>query len=306
MSASHVVPADFRQRVVGAWDAAGAAWLEHLPQTIATCRKRWALTVDQPFPDLSYHWVAPATNAAGEPVVLKLGVPRAELAAEIEVLRLADGQGAVRLLDADPELGALVLERLKPGTPLALLPNDEEAAAVAAELMRQFWRPAPPNHVLPTTIDWMDGFRRLRAHFGGGTGPFPARLIARVEDIARELHASAGSAMVLHGDLHHHNILAAQRQPWLIIDPQGVVGEPAYEVGAFMRNPMPEVLDVPDLTALSARRAKIFAEVLDLDEERILNWAFAQAVLSSWWSIEDRAGDWHVSLAIAEALQPLV
>lgn len=306
MTGSHFLPFTFRQRIVGAWNAAGAAWLEQLPEIIDSCSERWALTVAQPFPGLSYHWVAPASTATGEPVVLKLGVPRAELAAEIEVLRLAAGQGTVRLLHADAALGALVLERLLPGTPLTLLADDEEATAIAARLMRQFWRPAPLNAVLPTTIDWMEGFERLRSYFDGGTGPFSPRLIAHVEEIARELHASAAGPVVLHGDLHHYNILAAQRQPWLIIDPQGVVGEPSYEVGAFMRNPMPEILDVPDLTGLSARRAKIFAAVLGLDEQRILGWSFAQAVLSSWWSIEDRANSWRVPLAIAEALQPLV
>ncbi len=106
--------------------------------------------------------------------------------------------------------------------------------------------------------------------------------------------------MLLHGDLHHDNILAAERAPWLALDPKGVAGEPAYEVGALMRNPRPQPAEV------LARRASILAEVLDIDRQRILGWSFAQAVLSAWWNIEDQGHGWEGAIEVAERLSTLL
>jgi streptomycin 6-kinase len=90
--------------------------------------------------------------------------------------------------------------------------------------------------------------------------------------------------------LHHFNILSAQRQPWLAIDPKGILGEPAYETGAFIRNPIPDIYSAPNLTRLLDRRIRLFAEVLGFDPTRIYGWATAQAVLSAWWTFEDNGG----------------
>jgi streptomycin 6-kinase len=106
--------------------------------------------------------------------------------------------------------------------------------------------------------------------------------------------------VLLHGDLHHFNILAAERQPWLALDPKGVVGEPAYEVGALLRNPYPEFLTWPNLDRVLARRVNQLAEELGFDRERLVGWGFAQAVLSGWWSYEDHGHGWESGIALAE------
>jgi streptomycin 6-kinase len=106
--------------------------------------------------------------------------------------------------------------------------------------------------------------------------------------------------------LHHYNILAAERTAWLAVDPKGVVGEPAYEAGALLRNPVPHVFGWNDLAAKTARRVAMLAEQLDLPAERIAGWAYAQMVLSAWWSLEDGGAPdpgWEALLA---ALEPLL
>ena len=103
--------------------------------------------------------------------------------------------------------------------------------------MRELWRPLPPDSQFPTASQWAAGLSDLRKTFEGGTGPFPARLVEQAESLFRELLGSAEPSVLLHGDLHHFNILAGQRRPWLAIDPKGMAGEPAYEVGALLRNP---------------------------------------------------------------------
>jgi streptomycin 6-kinase len=108
--------------------------------------------------------------------------------------------------------------------------------------------------------------------------------------------------VLLHGDLHHFNILAAERQPWLAIDPKGVVGEPAYEIGALLRNPTDEVVFDPQV---QARRIDLLTAELGLDRQRVIGWGIAQAVLSGWWSYEDHGHGWEPMMALAELLSSL-
>jgi streptomycin 6-kinase len=299
---SRSLPKKFVRIIVEVWQEEGEAWLVQLPAAVAGCERRWSLVVHPPFSNLSYNYVAPATTRDGREVVLKLGVPRDELVTEIEALRLYDGRGMVQLLDADAEQGILLLERLRPGTELADLGDDEKATEIAAGVMKQFWRPLPENHPFPSIHDWASGMERLRAEFNGGTGPFPARLVETAEALFAELLSSMGEPVLLHGDLHHYNILAAEREPWLAIDPKGIVGEPAYELGALLRNPFPQIFSRPDAQEVTARRVDQFAEILELDRQRINGWGIAQAVLSAWWDYEDHGHGWEPGLRCAEWL----
>jgi streptomycin 6-kinase len=171
--------------------------------------------------------------------------------------------------------------------------------------MTALWRPPPPGHPLPSTADWMRGLSRLRDRYAGGTGPFPARLVEQAERLSTGLHASAAAPVVLHGDLHHYNILSAEREPWLVIDPQGVVGEPAYETGALLRNPLPQIYTWPDFAPRTARRVAILSDCLGFPRDRIAAWGLAQAVLSVWWTLEDHGELDAPALRLAEVLAPL-
>jgi len=108
--------------------------------------------------------------------------------------------------------------------------------------------------------------------------------------------------VLLHGDLHQENILAARRQPWLAIDPKGLIGEPAYETGALLRNSLPDLLKMPQARRVLARRVDQLSEELGLDRERIRGWGIAQAVLSVWWGIEDEDKVYEDDLLCAELL----
>ncbi|HSM56083.1 MAG TPA: aminoglycoside phosphotransferase family protein [Candidatus Sulfomarinibacteraceae bacterium] len=295
------LPAPFRQTIIDLYAEDGARWLEQLPDLLRRCAQRWSLTLFPPFADLSYNYVAPARRADGTDVVLKVGVPNPELRTELEALQFYDGRGCVRLLDADWDLGALLLERLTPGAMLVTR-DDEEATTIAAGVMQDLWRPLPQEHPFPTVEKWGQGLHRLRRHFDGGDGPFPLRLVERAERYFSELLASSDPPVLLHGDLHHYNILAAERRPWLALDPKGVAGEPAYEPGALLRNPLPQIARVPQLDRVMQRRVAQLGDLLTLDRRRILRWALAQAVLSAWWSFEDSGRGWEPHLAVARAL----
>jgi streptomycin 6-kinase len=293
-------PPAFRKNVLGVF-ANGAAWLDSLPEVIGACERHWRILAGTPF-DLSFSYVAPARNAHGEEFVLKVCAGGPEFTSEIEALQAFSGGAAVELLDHNIELGALLLERLA-GRALASLDRDEDATRIAAQLMRELWRPLPSNSSFPTTAQWADGLRRLRARFDGGTGPFPRALVEMAESLFRELLSSTEPPMLLHGDLHHFNILSAGRRPWVAIDPKGLAGEPAYEVGALLRNP-----DVRLCTdaQVQRRRLDVLHDELGFDRDRMLGWGVAQAVLSAWWSYEDIGSGWEPPCAYAETLMRLM
>jgi len=177
----------------------------------------------------------------------------------------------------------MLLERLQPGTMLAsLVPEqDEQATSILAGVMRQLWRPAPAEHTFPTVEQLGQGLRRLHARYAGGYGPFPPHLVDEAMDLFTTLSASAPQTMLLHGDLQHHNILRAG-DAWLAIDPKGVVGDPGFEVGASFYNPMPRILEVPDLERMLARRVAQLSEELGIERARIRGWGLAQSVLNAW------------------------
>jgi streptomycin 6-kinase len=301
------VPDSFAKFIIEIWEQEGAAWLARLPELVADFERRWSFTAEPPFPDLSYNYVAPVKTAAGGEAVLKLGVPRDELRTEIEALRLYDGRGIARLLAAASEEGAMLLERLRPGEMLSSLAekDDEAATIVAAELMKQLWRPVPEGHSFPTIADWGRGLERLRAEFEGGTGPFPRRLVEAAEGYYRELSASMETPVLLHGDFHHWNVITAEREPWLAIDPKGLVGEPAYEICPLLYNPIGVLLKWSNPAKITARRIAILSERLEIDKERIIGWGIYQCVLSAWWSYEDQGYGWDDAIEIARILQEI-
>ena len=262
------------------------AWLDRLPGVLADCERRWNITIGPPF-NLSFNYVASAVRADGTQVVLKVCSLTDEFPQQPEALRLVDGHGMVRLLEVDTTEEIMLLERLLPGTMLLEVEDDEITTSCAASIMQKIWRPVPENHPFKTIQQWGKGFERLRQSYDGGTGPFPQALVERAETLYRELSASMAEPVLLHGDLHHENILSAEREPWLAIDPKGVVGEAVYETGSWLRNPMPQLLDLPYPGRILARRIDQFSEQLGFERARIRDWALAQAMLSAWWSMED-------------------
>lgn len=333
------LPAEFIRTIQNVYFEKGKYWLEAFPAVLEEAARRWDLTDIQPVPNLSYNFVAAALRnppsiflqpqdgalpqgprgSAQEQVILKLGVPQRELSSEIAALRLYNGRGACRLLDADAGRGMLLLEHLHPGHALATLEHDDRATQIAAEVMKNLWESsndlakvsaeAGSGEVAISKFiqlrDWFDGFQRLRMRFNGGTGPLPERLVETAESLSRELILENKDESLLHGDFHHFNLLASARG-WLAIDPKGVIGPRGYEAGPFLINPAGRFLNEGDPATRAGRRIAILSESLGMERERIRNWGFCHAVLSAWWSIEDNdPGRDGYSLRCAELFRQL-
>lgn len=300
-----IIPDYFARFTIALSGEDGRAWLDRLPTILATCEERWNLRIGAPVSNLSFNYVAPAVLSDGTEVMLKTGLTD-EFPAQPEALKHFAGHGAVKMLAYDHSNEIMLLEMLRPGTSLRAVEDDEAAIAAAAGVMRQLWRPLPEGHyAFPTVQDWGKGFARLRTLYNGGSGPLPAATFDRAEKLYVELCASMAESVLLHGDLHQDNILAGEREPWLAVDPKGVIGEPVYETGALLRNFWPDILSMPDPKSLMARRIDQLAEELGFERERIYNWAFAQAVLSVVWAIEDMGALEHDGLYFVELLEAI-
>jgi len=220
-----------------------------------------------------------------ERLVLKLLPEGSDEFGSAAVLRHWNGVGAVRVVEAAP--GAVLIERLTPGDDLCDLVRagrDDAATHILCDVMDKLNRPAPADLPLRSITDWGRGFARNRdAALAVG---MPAELIDRGEALFFELCASQAAPIVLHGDLQHYNVLHDSARGWLAIDPKGILGEPAYETGAMLRNPNQDPDQSAD-PAVIARRTDIMCERLGLDRERVLGWCFSQWILSILWAIED-------------------
>ena len=298
------IPKSLSERVERVHGEQGRKWLEKLPALVNECRKRWSLKLGQPFANLSYNLALPAIGLDEAELVLKLGVPCPELLTEAAALGVFRGVGAVRLLDHEAPRGILLMERVVPGAPIHKLQSEPEATRTAAKLMRELWRSAPANHAFPSLAIWFQAFARLRKNFAGGCGPFPAKLIDKAERTFAELNASTVRNVILHGDLHHANMLFSANRGWLAIDPKGICGDPGYEVGPFMLNQLPAGASESATMEILKQRLAIFSEELGGSQRRLAQWSFCHAVLSALWDFEESA-EWRPTMKLALILEQL-
>jgi streptomycin 6-kinase len=266
-----------------------------LPARVAALSARWSLRGVAPLARGGTGARLYAAEAPQGRAVLKLTLPGQAVRAEADALAGFAGEGAARLLGADPAEGAPLIEGLVPGTPLAALPGDDAATRIAAALMNRLRRPAPPGALLARAAGWV---RVLDRALAGAWPGLPRPALQRAAALFRALDDPA-QATLLHGDLHHGNILAHGGE-WRAIDPRGLAGDPAVECAALLRNP-------PGAEAVArnaARRLAILAETTGLDARRIAGWGYAASLLAAAWAIEDgeAAALW---LMAAEALAPL-
>lgn len=293
------LPDSMIRNVNGVHGDVGAQWLDDLPALLESLCNTWDLRELSPFPNLSYNYVASALRD-GEEVVIKAGVPGTEIRTEVEALRIYDGRGVARLIASSPEHGALLIERVRPGRPLTLTENDERRTAVVASMIRRIRTPLPESHGLPTLGEW--GRALLEAT--PCSTPLPASLLERAQRIFVELIESSDEQVLLHGDLHHDNILEAEREPWLVIDPKGIAGDPVYEVATLFSNPC-DISRSPELKSITARRVDQLSEETGFERSRIVSWGFVHALLSACWHVEDGSDGLEKSLSIAEVMSEI-
>jgi streptomycin 6-kinase len=256
-------------------------WIPELPAIVASLADRWSLRVGEPYqPGGQCSWTAPATGQGGAELALKVafrfrsGEERDEAAG----LRVWDGNGTVRLHDAHRALtwSALLLERCTPGTQLSGVLPEPEQDLVVARLLRRLWAQSPAGEAFRNLGEmcaaWADEFEE---EYPGAEVRIDPGLAREGIAMFRALPGTAASQVLLCTDLHAENILAARREPWLVIDPKPYVGDPAYDVLQHMLSCDDRLAADPG--GLAARMARLAG----LDEDRVRMWLFARSVKES-------------------------
>jgi streptomycin 6-kinase len=217
----------------------------------------------------------------GDAVVIKIAKHRDDEWRAGETLQRFGGRGVIPVLESTE--GATLLPRLEPGTPLASVcrKDDEKATEILADVIRRLF-PAQVGG-WPLVQDWAGSFDR---YLRGSDTAIPRDLAAEAQRVYLDLCATQRDVRLLHGDLHHDNVLFDATRGWVAIDPKGVIGETEFETGAALRNPieLPELFTDPHVIDARVRR---FSGELTLDESRVVAWASTQAVLAAIWLIED-------------------
>lgn len=290
-----------RTRLQRLYGQAATAWVEQLPTQVETVCRKHSLAIIRQIE--SYEAVVLETDAPNlGRLILKFGYPP-RISASISAAESFSKHGGVRIVAADPVAGYLLMEKIEPGDTLLTLyrqGKDDRATEIAANSIANLRTAgAPPEGAFSRVEEHAKTFSRF--HSTAALEGALTALLRRAESMFVELLGDGISPILLHGDLHHDNILVNSAGQAFVIDPKGRVGDPSYEIGAWMRNPM-DLYDESNPAALLSRRFDIFCNILGDDRERLQNWSFVQVCLAALWLFEDEQKSWPKAAEFAEYL----
>jgi streptomycin 6-kinase len=259
------------------WWGGGAEWLESLPLAIETQCRRWALSIDGPAQHGSNAMAIPVQRA-GQPLMLRMFPPDPTAVSEIRALQFWDGRGTVRLIEADSEIAAMLLERAVPGTAASGLPIDE-AMVVMGHMMRRLGV-APPDDAPSTGQIAATGAERLAADWDRLGRPFDAVMVEAAEQ-ASSMLATSATDLAVNGDFHADQVLRATREPWLTVDPLLYRGDIDYDLARILWTRIDEMADDAEVI----RHLRTVVEAADLDEGRARSWVLFRTVDYWLWAL---------------------
>ncbi|MGW2711399.1 aminoglycoside phosphotransferase family protein [Streptomyces sp. NPDC001356] len=266
-------------RALGETAPAGDDWLARLPTAAERAVARRELTVERvQVPGGRSSLVVLVRRADGTPAVLKLAPPRARPESERAALAHWSGLGAVQLLEAEAEDGALLLERLHPDVSVRSLP-EARALLEAAGTLRRLWVAPPAGHVFETVAE-RTGRQAVAMRAGAGTNPETAPLVEAALAARTELLAAPPEELLLHGTFRQSKVLSGDRMPWLAVGPDPVVGESAFDLARLVRDRVEDLIAASSGPSTTRRRIKRLAESLEVDQERLRGWTLFRAVES--------------------------
>ncbi|MET3697743.1 streptomycin 6-kinase [Bacillus oleivorans] len=280
----------FQEKIRNAFREDGKIWLESLEARVQTYLTKWQLTAIGPVENLSYNYVLRVIDSKGAPCILKMGVPNFDFQNEIHTILSYGGNGCAKLLNSDGENGAMLLEQLIPGTMLSEIKDEGLVLQHYLEVWQAIRRSKSANKETPSILNWFHGLNRYRTTYPNGDGPIINSDIDLAEHCFLDVVSSSSGAELLHGDLHHENILFSQEHGWVAIDPKGVLGDRYFDLISFLLNHLHTKESPKELLRF---RVDTISGQLGLDRKRLLKAAIAMATLSACWSIEDQDPDWN-------------
>lgn len=300
-----VIPDTFIERMRELHGEQGVAWSEALPGIITDFASRFEFIPEAPFSNLSYNFVLRAKLKDGKPAVLKSSFMKDELAQEVSVLRAYQGRGAINVINADEEGGVALLQAAAPGIPLSIIEDDARATDIFCEVFRHMHISAPPGSQFPSMKQHFAAIERYRERClqGSIASPLPENWVENAEECLAYLIATTSENLLLHGDLHHENILREGEERWVVIDPKGIIGDIHFDTIQYLLNYEDRG---GDREHVLRTRIAIMADRLGLDPRRIAMWGVARGVLEACWIIEEGGTDWHRGIQITERFAKLL
>lgn len=282
--------------------AAERTWIARLPALVAELLDRWELERDGGTGSGEASLMVPVRRADDTRAALRLQLPREETAAALIGLRAWNGDGIVRLLAQDPESGAMLLERLDGSRSLATVEDDDAAMNVLAGLLARLHAVPAPEGLRGLGDIARDMLAAVPAAVTALPDPADQRRLHGWASGVAELVGEPGDRM-LHWDLHYDNVLAADREPWLAIDPEPLVGDPGFDLWPALDTGWERLQATGDVPRLLRRRFDLLTEALGLDRQRAVGWTLARLLQNTLWDIEDGRSTIDPSqTAVAEAL----
>lgn len=288
-----IIPEYFKASIHRFFGDEGDDWFSHLDDLMERCIRKWNLSECQVAGNLSVNLICFAVSPEYGPVVLKIGFPHSELYSELAALALYNGNNVCALYEADLELGAMLLARIMPGYNLKALQDVDERLQIAVEVISSLPMPIEPQPAIPAFSDWIKrAFTRARKE--QKVDPEMLYYLDQTEKLFYEVTAQEPLNMLLHGDLHHENILysgrlsplSGEQGNWIVIDPKGVTGIRSLEAGRYILNAMDFTSDRYKPQAL-VEMVAAFSEAFQRPQRTIAICALVDCVLSRTWTFEE-------------------
>ena len=300
---------EFSNQIIKSFGTHGKNWLLTLPEIIDYSIQKWQLINLLPVKGLQGNYVAYGySNVRRQNIVLKISVFSKQFNNEKSALLYFNGNGVNRLLDYDETKNILLLDKIGNGITLkSLFPdNDNQAVYIASSIinkLRECNKKHLDIHQYPTLSEFVLVFNDFNHP------EIAKELIKVAKNLAQELVNKNHPNYLLHGDLHHYNIISSNDGSWVSIDPHGVIGHIEYEVGAFIRNPIPDIFDERyDLSQIINNRFNLFAKLLNLDKNLVISYSYISTMLAIIWDVEDNGSyykDWLKCLLVIKNIGKL-
>jgi streptomycin 6-kinase len=280
----------FQKKIINSFGEEGKVWLASLETTVQTYLQKWELSSEGPVDNLSYNYVLKVRDAEGKPLILKAGVPNFDTKNEIRTLKAYNGRGCANLVKSDPANGVMLLERLVPGTMLSSEIEERQVVEKFIKVWKAIRRPVLIGENTPSITNWFEGLKRYGNHYPNNDGPISTEHIRVAEGFLKDVLDTSAGPELLHGDLHHENILFSKDHGWMVIDPKGVLGDPYFDVVSFLINQLDSKEDPKSVLRF---RVDTLSEQLGFERKRLLKAAVALGTLYACWGIEDQDPDWE-------------
>ena len=285
MDQDRTIPHQLRKHVQEALGDAGRVWLDGLSYLIQQIENEWSVKVGEPFVAGEFNFVAPAMSSRHGSVVIKIAppFPDGEFFSELAYLKHQNGRGCVGVVAENRQLRAMMLERAVPGKNLAeeFAGRESESLLPALECLHRIDCDLPDGSTEVIYLDrWFDGLRRYTE------SEFPGVYAKKALRFYEKLSAKS-ERKYIHGDFHPGNLVTAERESYLAIDPKGIVGFVGYDIAVFLNNYYRWQEKHDDIGDRLDNAVGFFADAFRMSKLDIRSWCYAVAVLGAWWTFDE-------------------